>query len=57
MGFTKILLFVYLALFVIDIGAFVYGYKKKAWACFVLISVIMILGIIVLCYLWVTSPM
>ena len=57
MGFTMILLLVYLALLIIDVGAFIHGSKKKKWILFVLITAIMILGIIVLGYLWFTSPM
>ena len=57
MGFTMILLLVYLALLIIDVGAFIYGSKKKKWILFVLITAIMILGILLLGYLWFTSPM
>ena len=57
MGFTMILLLVYLILFLIDIVAFIYGLKKKKWILFILITVIMVLGIVILGYLWVTSPM
>lgn len=57
MGFTMILLLVYLILFLIDISAFIYGLKKKKWILFILITVIMVLGIVTLGYLWVTSPM
>ena len=57
MGFTMILMIVYLILFVIDIFAFIYGLNKKKWLLFGLITGIMILGIIVLGYLWITSPM
>lgn len=57
MGFTMILLLVYLILFLIDIVALIYGLKKKKWILFILITVIMVLGIITLGYLWITSPM
>ena len=57
MGFTMILLLVYLILSLIDIVAFIYGSKKKKWILFILITVIMVLGIVTLGYLWVTSPM
>ena len=57
MGFTMILLLVYLVLVITDIGAFVYGSKKKKWTLFILITVTMILGIASLGYLWVTLPM
>lgn len=57
MGFIMILLLVYLALLIIDVGAFIYGSKRKKWIFFVLITAIMILGIVLLGYLWFTSPM
>ena len=57
MGFTMILLLVYLILFLIDIAAFIYGLKKKKWILFILVTMIMVLGIVTLGYLWVTSPM
>lgn len=57
MGFTQILLLVYLALFIIDIYAFIYGIKEKKWILPVLITVIMVLGIVSLGYLWLISPM
>lgn len=57
MGFTMILLLVYLLLFLIDIAAFIYGIKTKKWILFILITMIMVLGIITLGYLWITSPM
>lgn len=52
-----ILLWVYFILFLSDIVAFIYGSKKKKWMLFILITVIMVLGIVTLGYLWVTSPM
>lgn len=57
MGSTMILSLVYLALLIIDVGAYIYGSKKKKWILFVLITAIMILGIVLLGYLWFTSPM
>ena len=57
MAFTMILLLVYFILFLIDIAAFIYGLIKKKWILFILITVIMVLGIITLGYLWITSPM
>ena len=57
MGFTMILLLVYLILFLLDIVAFILGLKMKKWILFILITVIMISGIVTLGYLWVTSPM
>ena len=40
MGFTMIVLLVYLILFLIDIVAFIYGAKKKKWILFILITVV-----------------
>ena len=57
MGFTMIILQIYLILFLSDMVAFIYGLKKKRWILFILITVIMVLGIVTLGYLWVTSPM
>ena len=57
MGFTMIVLLVYFILFLIDMVAFIYGLKKKKWILFILVTVIMVLGIVTLVYLWVTSPM
>ena len=57
MGFTMILMIVYFCLFIMDLCAFLYGMKKKKWILFGTISGIMILGIVVLGYLWITSPM
>ena len=57
MGFTMIVLLVYFILFLIDIAAFIYGLKREKWISFILITVIMVLGIVTLGYLWVTSPM
>ena len=53
MGFTTKLLLVYLALFMIDIAAL----RKKKWILFIPTTVIMVLGIVILGYLWFTSPM
>ena len=57
MGFTMIVLLIYLILFLIDIAAYIYGLKMKKWILFFLITAIMVLGILTLGYLWVTSPM
>ena len=57
MGFTMIVLLIYLMLFLIDVVAFIYGLIEKKWILFILITVIMVLGIVTLGYLWVTSPM
>ena len=57
MGFTTLLMLAYLTLFVLDAAAFVYGRQRKSWLAFALITALMALGIVVLGYLWVTSPM
>ena len=57
MGFTMILLVIYLILLLFDVVAFIYGLKNKKWILFILLTVIMVLGIVTLGYLWVTSPM
>ena len=53
MGFTIILLMVCLALFIID----VISLKKKNRILFISITIIMVLGIVTLGYLWLKSPM
>ena len=53
MGFTIILLMVCLALFIIDVIAL----KKKNRILFISITIIMVLGIVTLGYLWLTLPM
>ncbi len=57
MGFTIYLAIIYLILFIIDIFAFIRGKKDKKWLAFIIISTIMVIGIVVLLYLWITSPM
>ena len=56
MGFTMYLMLVYMVLFVLDIFAFLYGRQKKKWVWFILLTMIMIFGIVVLGYLCMTSP-
>lgn len=53
MGFTAKLALSYIVLLAIDIVAF--AKKKKAIA--VTLAIIMVLGFVVLGYLWITSPM
>lgn len=53
MGFIMILLLSYLALIIID----VFALKKKKRILFAAITATMILSIIILGYLWITSPM
>ena len=53
MGFTMILLLTYLALLIIDIAAL----KYKKWILFIAITAVMVIGIVLLGYLWITSPM
>lgn len=57
MGFTTILLIVFSVLLILDGIAFIYGMKTKSWTACILITAIMIAGIAVLGYLWLTSPM
>lgn len=57
MGFTSIVLLVYAALLIVDVGALFYGIKSKSWRLFATLTVAMIAGILLLGYLWVTSPM
>ena len=57
MGFTIYLAIIYLILFVIDIYAFRKGKKCKNWLPFIIITLIMVVGIVILGYLWLTSSM
>lgn len=57
MGFTTYLMIMYLVLIIADIFAFIKGRKNKIWVPFIIITTIMVLGIVVLGYLWITSPM
>ena len=57
MGFTMYLMLIYLVLFIADIFAFIKGKENKKWLPFITITVIMVIGIVVLGYLWITSPM
>lgn len=57
MGFTMWLLIAYLLLLILDCTAFFYGLKKQSWTPCIIITAIMLAGIAVLGYLWLTSPM
>ncbi len=57
MGFTGYAAILYLTLLVLDIFAFTKGKKSRKWTPFIVITAIMVIGIIVLGYLWFTSPM
>lgn len=57
MGFTTYLMIMYLILIIADIFAFIKGRQNKIWVPFIIITTIMVLGIVVLGYLWITSPM
>jgi heme/copper-type cytochrome/quinol oxidase subunit 4 len=47
----------YLVLIIADVFAFIKGRKNKKWLPFIIITTIMVLGILVLGYLWISSPM
>lgn len=53
MGFTTILLIVYLVLLFMDAALL----KKRRWLLFAVLTATMVLGIVILGYLWITSPM
>lgn len=57
MGFSIYLILIFICLFIIDIFAYVKGKEKKKYLLFIIITTIMILGIIILGYLWMTAPM
>lgn len=57
MSFTIYLAIIYLILFVMDILAFIKGKRNKKWMPFIIITLIMAMGILVLGYLWMSSPM
>ena len=57
MSFTMYLMILYLALLILDIFAFLKGKENKKWMLFTAITTIMVIGIVVLGYLWITSPM
>ena len=57
MGFTIQFAILYLILFVIDVFAFIKGKENKKWIPCIMITAIMVVGIVILGYLWITSPM
>ena len=57
MSFTTWLAILFLMLFVIDIVAFTKGKETKKWVPCIIVSAIMVVGIVILGYLWFTSPM
>ncbi len=57
MGFSMYLTIIYLVLLAMDIFAFIKGKENKKWQPFIVITIIMAMGIVILGYLWMTSPM
>ena len=57
MGFTLYYTIIYLFLFIADLFAFVKGKENKKMIPFIVITTIIIISIIILGYLWITSPM
>ena len=57
MSFMTWLAILYLMLFVIDIFAFTKGKETKKWAPCIIVSALMVMVIVILGYLWFTSPM
>lgn len=57
MGFTMYLLIMYSVLFIADVIACIKGKENRKMVPFIIITTIMIGGIIILGYLWLTSPM
>ena len=57
MGFTTKLMIAYLVMLVLDGIALAYGRRERVWPPFIIITAILILSIVVMGYLWVTSPM
>ena len=57
MGFTLYSTIIYLFLFIADLFAFVKGKENKKMMPFIVITTIIIISIIILGYLWITSPM
>ena len=57
MGFTLYSTIIYLFLFIADLFAFVKGKENKKMIPFIVITTIIIISIIILGYLWITSPM
>lgn len=57
MGFTLYSTIIYLFLFIADLFAFVKEKENKKMIPFIVITTIIIISIIILGYLWITSPM
>ncbi len=57
MGFTLYSTIIYLFLFIADLFAFVKVKENKKMIPFIVITTIIIISIIILGYLWITSPM
>ncbi len=57
MRFTLYSTIIYLFLFIADLFAFVKGKENKKMIPFIVITTIIIISIIILGYLWITSPM
>ena len=57
MGFTLYSTIIYLFLFIADLFALVKGKENKKMIPFIVITTIIIISIIILGYLWITSPM
>lgn len=57
MGFTTYLILIYIVLFIADIYVFIKSREKKKYLAFIIITTIMLTGILVLCYLWISSSM
>ena len=57
MGFTLYSTIIYLFLFIADLFAFVKGKENKKMIPIIVITTIIIISIIILGYLWITSPM
>lgn len=57
MGFSMYLMLVFLVMIVADIFAFLKGKQNKQWKLFIMITSILIVGMFILGYLWITLPM
>ena len=57
MGVTVKLFIIYIVMFSADIAATYYGRKTKNWLPFSILTFMMMLGIVMIGYLWATSSM
>lgn len=57
MGITGIFFWVFVVLFLLDLGAFHYGRTRGNWIVFGVIAAVIVLGILALIILWTKSPM